>query len=40
LPTERVNHYVTDGEVMLARLMTNDTNYANSSALGPSAVRR
>ena len=25
LPTERVNHYVTDGEVMLARLVTNDT---------------
>jgi hypothetical protein len=40
LPTERVNHYVTDGEVMLARLVTNDTNYANSSALEPSAVRR
>ena len=25
LPTERVNHYVTDGEVTLARLVTNDT---------------
>ena len=24
LPTERVNHYVTDGEVTLARLVTND----------------